>query len=149
GDRLKHHRLARLGWRDDERALAEAEGTNEIHDALRLRGAGTRCLGRFERQRAVWMDSAQIPEIGASVELASGLTVHRRHATVVDDDQIPATETGQANGRIAFRGQITVGGEPERAALLRRIKPAGYWCHAGWVKGKIGPSAVGRQPSAG
>ena len=130
-DRLQHHRFPGFGRRDDQRPLAEAEGADEIDDALRLRGAGTRCLGRLERQRTVWMDSAQIREIGAPVELASRLTVHRRHATIVEDDQIPAAQTGQANGGIAFRGQITVGGEPKRAAFLRRIKPTGHGRHLG------------------
>ena len=104
---------------------------HEIHDALRLRGAGTRCLGRLERQRTVGVDGAQVREIGPPVELACRLAVHRRHATIVEDDQIPAAETGQAHGRIAFGGQLTVGGEPERAAFLRRIKPTGDWWHAG------------------
>src|SRR6266566_1895727 len=131
GDRLEHHGLAGLGRRDDERPLAEAEGADEIHDALRLRGAGTRCVGRLERERTVWMDSAQIREIGPPIELASRLTVHRRHATIVEDDQIAAPQTGQANGWIAFRREITVRRNTERAAFGRGIKPAGHGRHLG------------------
>ena len=63
------------------------------------------------------MDSAQIREIGPPVELASGLTVHRRHATIVEDDQVTAPQTGQANGWIALRREITVRRDAERAAF--------------------------------
>jgi len=77
------------------------------------------------------MDRAQIREIGPPVELACRLTVHRRHATIVEHDQIPPAETGQAHGGITFAGQITIGGEPERAAFLRGVKPTGDGRHLG------------------
>jgi hypothetical protein len=54
------------------------------------------------------MNGAQIREIGPAIELPSRLTVDRRHATVVEYDQIAAAQTGKPDGWVALGGQITV-----------------------------------------
>src|SRR6266566_1392264 len=139
GDRLEHHGLAGLGRRDDERALAEAERANEIHDALCLGRAWTRCLGRLERERTVRMDRAQIREIGPAIQLAGRLAIHCRHAAIVEHNQVAAAEPGEADLRIALRRQVTVGGEAERAAFGRGIEPAGdgsHGCYGGYISAR-------------
>ena len=68
-DRLQHHRLAGLGWRDDQGALAEAERADQIDHALDIGGARARRARRLERQRAVGMDGAQRREVRPPVQL--------------------------------------------------------------------------------
>src|SRR5205807_8153883 len=131
GDRLKHHGLAGLGRRDDERALPKSERTDQIHDALRFGGARTRGVGCFERERAIRVNGAQRREVRTSVELRGREPIDGRDAAVLEYEQIAASQTGHADGWIALRGEITVRRETERAAFGRGIKPAGDGRHLG------------------
>ena len=56
--------------------------------------------------------------------LASRLTVHRRHAAVVEDHQVPAAQSREVHGGIALRRQVAVGRESKTAALLGGVIPA-------------------------
>jgi len=71
-----------FGRRDDERPLAEAEGAIEIHDALRLRVRGTRCIGRLERKGHGSDGQRPDREIGRAVGWAAGSPFTVRHATL-------------------------------------------------------------------
>src|SRR5438034_11771892 len=93
GDRLQHHRLARFGRRDDQRALAEAERANEIDDTLDVGGALARRPGRFEGEGTAGMDRAQRREFGPAVELRDRQTVYRRDAPILERYAIATSQT--------------------------------------------------------
>ena len=125
GDRLQHDRLPRLGRRDDQGALAESEGTDEVERALDLGGARTRRARTLEQQRARRVHRAEVGELGAIGERGRRIAVDRRHAAVVEHDEVAATQPGQSHARVAFGGEIAVCREPERAAFGTGIEPAG------------------------
>src|SRR6266702_2627449 len=96
---LQHHRLSRLGRRDDQGALAEPQGADQVHDALDLGRARARGLGGLESQGARWVHRSELREVGP--------------------------QAGEAHPGITLGGQIAVGGEPYGAAVGRRVEPAG------------------------
>src|SRR5579859_4616202 len=129
GDGLQHHGLSRLGRGDDERALAEPEGADQIDHALDVGRALARRARRLEREWAVGMNRAQRSEFRPSIELLDGQAVDRRDATVLECDEIAAPETGQTHRRITAARQIAVGGDPKGTALGGWIEPTGYRRH--------------------
>src|SRR5213078_369240 len=124
--RLQHHGLAGLGRRDDERALPEADRTDQVHHALDVRGTRTRGAGRFERQRPRRVDRAELRELGAVAERRAGRrAVDAQHATVLEREQIAPAQTGKAHGDVALRGEIAIRREPQEAAFGGGVEPAG------------------------
>src|SRR5690606_20176102 len=72
GDGLEDERLARLGGRDDEAALALADGGDEVDDARgELLGA------RLETQALVGVDRGELAEVDAVGRLLDALAVDR------------------------------------------------------------------------
>src|SRR6266566_2711487 len=122
---LQHHRLSRLGRRDDQGALAKAQGADQVHDALDLGRARARGLGGLESQGARWVHRPELREVGPLVQVGGRQAVDARHAPVLHGDEIAAPQAGEAHPDITLGGQIAVGGEPYGAAVGRRVEPAG------------------------
>src|SRR5437763_16367690 len=122
---LQHHVLAGLGRRDDERALPEAEWTDQVHHALDVRSARTRGAGRLEPQGPRRVHRAELRELGALGERRAGRrAVDAHHATVLEREQIAAAQAGEADGQVPFRGEIAVRREPQEAAFGGGVEPA-------------------------
>src|SRR5881296_2909367 len=122
---LQHHRLSRLGRRDDQGALAEPQGADQVHDALDLGRARARGLGGLESQGARWVHRPELCEVEPLVQVGGRQAVDARHAPVLQGDEIAAPQAGEAHPGITLGGQIAVGGEPYGAAVGRRVEPAG------------------------
>src|SRR5437016_6321129 len=122
---LQHHRLSRLGRRDDQGALAEAQGADQVHHALDLGRARARSLGGLESQGARWVHCPELREVGPLVQVGGRQAVDARHAPVLHGDEIAAPQAGEAHPGITLGGQIAVGGEPYGAAVGRRVEPTG------------------------
>src|SRR5205814_6743753 len=122
---LQHHRLSRLGRRDDQGALAEAQGADQVHHALDLGRARARGLEGLESQGARWVHRPELREVGPLVQVGGRQAVDARHAPVLHGDEIAAPQAGEAHPGITLGGQIAVGGEPYGAAVGRRVEPAG------------------------
>src|SRR5437773_782482 len=122
---LQHHRLSRLGRRDDQGALAEPQGADQVHDALDLGRARARGLGGLESQGARWVHRPELREVGPLVQVGGRQAVDARHAPVLHGDEIAAPQAGEAHPGITLGGQIAVGGEPYGAAVGRRVEPTG------------------------
>src|SRR5213076_442821 len=136
GDRLQHHRLARFGRRDDQRALAEAERANEIDDTLDVGGALARRPGRFEGEGTAGMDRAQRREFGPAVELRDRQTVYRGDAPILERYEIATSQTRDADCRVPLGGQIAVRRQAECTAFRRWIEPAGDGRHGGYISAR-------------
>src|SRR5438309_9353080 len=122
---LQHHRLSRLGRRDDQGALAKAQGADQVHDALDLGRARARGLGGLESQGARWVHRPELREVGPLVQVGGRQAVDARHAPVLHGDEIAAPQAGAAHPGITLGGLLAVGGEPYGAAVGRRVEPAG------------------------
>src|SRR5438876_5955795 len=122
---LQHHRLSRLGRRDDQGALAEPQGADQVHDALDLGRARARGLEGLESQGARWVHRPELREVGPLVQVGGRQAVDARPAPVLHGDEITAPQAGEAHPGITLGGQIAVGGEPYGAAVGRRVEPAG------------------------
>src|SRR3989454_147286 len=122
---LQHHRLSRLGRRDDQGALAKAQGADQVHDALDLGRARARGLGGLESQGARWVHRPELCEVRPLVQVGGRQAVDARHVPVLHGDEIAAPQAGEAHPGITPGGQIAVGGEPYGAAVGRRVEPAG------------------------
>ena len=69
GDGLQHHRLPGLGRRDDQRALALAEGAEQVDHAVGEVGLTLADQPALEPELLVGMDGAEAGEVGAAAEL--------------------------------------------------------------------------------
>ena len=79
GDRLEDHRLSGLGGRDDECALALAEGGEDVDDAVGVVGLPLPHEAELEQELLVGMDRAQPVEVGASAHFGGRPAVHGGH----------------------------------------------------------------------
>src|SRR6266566_4017369 len=102
---LQHHRLSRLGRRDDQGALAKAQGADQVHDALDLGRARARGLGGLESQGARWVHRPELREVGPLVQVGGRQAVDARHAPVLHGDEIAAPQAGEAHPGITLGGQ--------------------------------------------
>jgi hypothetical protein len=94
------------------------------------------------------VDGAELREIGAGVESLRELAVDARHAAILEDDQVPATQSREFDGGIALRGQIAVGREAKKAALLGGVVPAGDGGQMLSLRCDVAPLAIGSWPLA-
>ena len=64
------------------------------------------------------MDRTERREVRTAVELCHRQPVDRHDAPVFERNEIATAEPRETDGGIAFRRQVTIRREPERAALL-------------------------------
>ena len=131
GDRLQHHRLARLGRRHDQAALALADRCDEVDDArdeVARRGLEAQTLLRVQRRELAELDAvARLLGVGTvdaldldeRVELL-GLLALARLAHGAGDGvalaQAEALDHGQRDVDVVVAGQVAAGAH-ERVAV--------------------------------
>jgi hypothetical protein len=134
--------LPERAGRDDERALAEADGRDEVDHAPRELGPA---LGRgsgLELQLAVGVGGEQRLEVGAlrpglrrlavdgahlDHHRAAAVVAPRAHLDAVAGAEVVLARHGHADERVVRPGQVAVGGLPhEPAAVLGDLDPAGH-----------------------
>ena len=140
GDRLQHHRLACLGRRDDERALALADRHDQVDDA---RGEDVR-LG-LEAQPLLRVERGELGELDAVARLVWVLAVHRvqahervvllaalavagladRAGDRVAAPQVELANVGVGDVHVVRAGVVTLGADEPGVLVLDGVEDAG------------------------
>jgi hypothetical protein len=139
GDRLHEHRLAGAGRGDDERALAEADGRDEVDRAAREFRAALRRPAGLERQATLGVARRERLEVGTARALDRVGAVerddlgHRDAAAMVAagarDDRIAAAQAVlphevRRDPGVARFVEIAVLGAADEAGITRGVEPA-------------------------
>ena len=139
GDRVQQHRLAGASRCDDERALAVADGRDEIDRAARELRATLRGTSRLEVQLPLGIGRGEGAEVRATSRRCRILVVDLEQlddrtataviATGARGDRVAAAETVlpdeiRRDVRVACVGEVAVRSATNEAAVARRIEPA-------------------------